>query len=296
MSTLPTRAFGRTGLQVSILGLGGGTLGSEALEDRDAGRLLHVAFELGITLFDTARSYGLSEDRIGRHLADRRSRVVVSTKLGYGIEGLADWTGPCVEAGVDEALARLRTDVLDIVHLHSCPVEVLERGEVVDALEGAVRSGKIRVPAYSGDNEALAWAVASGRFGSIQTSVNVCDQWSSRNVLPRAAAERVGVIAKRPLANAFWRFEERPTGDYAETYWHRWHTMAPDLEGVDPSELALRFAAHAPGVTAAITGTVQESHLRRNVDCVLRGPVDDEVARRIVGAFDRHGADWPGDV
>jgi aryl-alcohol dehydrogenase-like predicted oxidoreductase len=294
MSDLPRRQFGATDLEVSALGLGAGTIGDESIDDQDVGRLLHLAVDLGVTLFDTARSYGASEDRIGRHLADRRQHIVLSTKLGYGIEGVPDWTGPCVTAGVDEALARLRTDYIDIVHLHSCPLETLERGEVIAALEDAVRAGKVRFAAYSGENEALRFAATCGRFGSIQTSVNVCDQWSLRNVLPGAAS--LGVIAKRPLANAFWRFSKRPAGNYAELYFDRWQAMATDLDGIDPATVALRFAAWAPGVSAAIAGTTREANLRANVQDVARGPLPSETVTRLREAFDRVGSQWPGDV
>src|SRR5208337_2343728 len=105
--------------------------------------------------------------------------------------------------------------------LHSCEAATLERGEVVGALADAVRAGKVRVMGYSGEGEALAWAVRSGRFGAIETSVNLCDQRVIDEVLPAAAAAGMGVVAKRPLANAPWRFGARPAGDYAEVYWDR---------------------------------------------------------------------------
>jgi aryl-alcohol dehydrogenase-like predicted oxidoreductase len=143
-------------------------------------RFLNTTLDLGITLIDTARGYGLSEERIGRHLAQRRSEFVLSTKLGYGITGQTDWTGAAIEAGVDEALRRLATDRIDIVHLHSCELPTLLAGEVIDALERARDKGKLRTVAYSGENEALAWAIASKRFGGVECSVNLFDQASLR--------------------------------------------------------------------------------------------------------------------
>src|SRR4051812_13673646 len=126
-----SRAFGDTGLTVSALGFGGGHIGDPATPEPEVERLLNEVLDAGVTLIDTARGYGASEERIGRHLSGRRSEVVLSTKVGYGIPGYEDWTGPCVAAGVDEALRLMRTDRIDVVHLHSCPLEVLERGEVV---------------------------------------------------------------------------------------------------------------------------------------------------------------------
>lgn len=297
MSTpLPRRAFGATGLTVSALGLGAAQIGRDDVTEREAEALLNRALDLGVTLFDTARSYGSSEARIARYLKHRRDEFVLSTKGGYGVDGVADWTAPCITAGVDAALTRLATDRIDVFHLHSCPTEVLARGAVIDALEGAVRAGKVRVAAYSGENEALSWAVRSGRFASVEASVNVCDQASLDGALREAAARGVGVIAKRPLANAPWRFETRPVGDYAETYWERLRAMALDPSPLAWDELSLRFSAWAPGVSACIVGTARLEHLERAVEVVARGPLPDEAASRVRAGFARYGAGWRGEV
>lgn len=177
MSAAPARRpFGNTGLTVPTLGFGAGGVGDPALSERDAETLLNSVLDLGIGLIDTARSYGTSEERIGRHLARRRGEFVLSTKVGYSVPGFEDWTAACVSAGVDLALQNLRTDVIDVVHLHSCPRATLERSGVAEALGRAVETGKVRVAAYSGDGDPLDFAVASGSFGSVQTSVNVVDQ------------------------------------------------------------------------------------------------------------------------
>jgi Aldo/keto reductase family. len=70
----------------------------------------------------------------------------------------------------------MKTDYLDIVHLHSCNLDVLKSGEVIEALHKTVEQGKVKIAAYSGENEELKFAVDSNSFGSIQTSVNICDQ------------------------------------------------------------------------------------------------------------------------
>jgi len=296
LPALPLRALGATSLRVPALGLGAAHVGRHDVPDDDAARLLHEALDLGVTLLDTAPSYGLSEERIGRHLAHRRDEFVLCTKGGYGVSGVADWTGPVIVAGVDQALGRLRTDRIDVFLLHSCPRDVLVRGEVVDALEAVVRAGKVRVAGYSGDNDALDHAVASGRFGVVEASVNLCDQRALREAVPMAAAKGVGVVAKRPLANAPWRFAARPVGDYAETYWSRLRAMDLDPTPLAWDALALRFAAYAPGVSACIVGTSRVEHLRRAAACVAEGPLPDDLRERIAAAFARHGADWPGEV
>lgn len=290
------RPFGTTGLLVSAVGFGAGHIGEAALGEADAGRLLNRALDLGITLFDTARGYGLSEERIGRHLAHRRGEYVLSTKVGYGIPGHADWTPGIIGAGVTEALRRLRTDYIDIVHLHSCPRDTLERSGVVEALAREVQAGRVRVAAYSGDNDALAAAVAGGAFQSVQCSVNIVDQWALRNVLPEAARRGLGVIAKRPMANAPWRFTDRPLGHYAETYWTRWKTLGLDPRGLAWGEIALRFLVHHPAVSASIVGTRDERHLAANLDEARRGPLPADWLAGLAAAYERDGGSWPGEV
>ena len=270
---MQTKPYGNSGIDVSILGLGAGQVGDERLAEQDAALLLNTALDLGITLIDTARGYGLSEERIGRHLAHRRSEFVLSTKVGYGIPDHADWTGAIIEAGIDAALTRLRTDVLDIVHLHSCELPTLQAGEVVDALERARDKGKIRIAAYSGENEALRWALASGRFGGVECSVNLFDQGVLDGPLARARQDGLGVIAKRPLGNAPWRFDARPVGDYAETYWARMQELAYDTSGLAWDEFALRFSAWQPEVSCAIVGTASIAHLRHNAGIAAKGPL-----------------------
>lgn len=281
---------------VPALGYGCTAVGQRAVSEDEAARLLNGAVDLGLRLLDTARSYGLSEERIGRHLAHRRSEIILSTKVGYGVEGYEDWTGPCVSAGIDRALRVLRTEWIDMVHLHSCPLETLRRGEVTGALTRAREAGKIRVAAYSGDNEALRWAVDSGLFGSVETSYSLCDQASRANgSLARAAAKGVGVIAKRPLANAPWRAGPSDADDgAAAAYRSRWAAFHEDLGGVPPGEVALRFAAHERGVHSALVGSSSLEHLRANAGAVARGPLPAELVEALHAWFAKHGAAWDG--
>ena len=84
------RSFGHTGLTVPALGFGAMQAGDPRLPEEAAARILNHALDLGLALVDTARAYGLSEERIGRHLARRRDEFVLSTKVGYGVDGIAD--------------------------------------------------------------------------------------------------------------------------------------------------------------------------------------------------------------
>lgn len=127
------RQPGGSSLNVSALGFGAGHIDATDLSGRDASDLLHAALELGINFFDTARGYGASEERLGRWLVPHRDRIVLSTKVGYDVPGLKDWAAGAVTGGIDRALKVLNADVIDVVFLHSCPMPVLQQGEVIDA-------------------------------------------------------------------------------------------------------------------------------------------------------------------
>jgi aryl-alcohol dehydrogenase-like predicted oxidoreductase len=279
-----------------VLGLGAGRIGESGTTDADVDRLIGTALDLGVTLIDTARSYGTSEERLGRVLQGRRGSVVLSTKLGYGVPGVPDWTGPAVVAGVDGALERLRTDLIDIVHLHSCPREVLERGEVVDALQRTVRAGKVRVPAYSGEDDALDWAVRSGAFGAVQCSVSLVDQGVLSGAVPVAAEGGIGVLAKRPLGNAPWRFDRRPEAEDVAEAWVRFAALGLEPGGLPWDALAARFAAFAPGVSAILLGTASTEHLTRAARAIADGPLPPPALAAIQAAHARVGSGWPGRI
>jgi aryl-alcohol dehydrogenase-like predicted oxidoreductase len=289
------RPFGKTGLDVSALGLGAGSLGGDDVTEDAAEHLLHAAVDAGVTLFDTARSYGASEERIGRYLSHRRADVVLSSKGGYGVEGVADWTPEVLTRGIERALTLMKTDRIDVFHMHSCPQDVAMREDLLLALERAREAGKILAMGYSGEGEALAWAVRSGRFGAVQCSVNLFDQSSFEYVLPAAEHKGIGVIAKRPLANAVWRHREWPRGDHAN-YWERMQAMQLDPGDLDWHELALRFSVFTPGVSSAIVGTSRVEHLLKDVAIVSKGPLPLPVRQRICTAFASKSRSWMGHV
>lgn len=286
--------LGHTGLKVSALGFGAMHINDERTTEAEAGALLNHVLDAGITLIDTARGYGLSEARIGRHLGARRSEFVLSTKVGYGVEGVPDWTYGCIVQGVERALRLMKTDVLDLVHLHSCPLPVLQQGDVIRALLDCRAAGKLRVPAYSGDNAEIDFAIACGAFGSLQTSISLCDQAHLAQRAALADHAGIGVIAKRPLAGAVWRLAQRPD-DFAEgQYWERFKAMG--LVGAeDWADVALRFVAFHSGAASAIVGTARPANLHRNLAAVARGPLPADLAIAIRDAFQQHGGDaWPG--
>lgn len=274
------------------LGFGAMQIGGPDIDEAAAARLLNEVLDAGIGLIDTARSYALSEQRIGRHLAARRDEFLLSTKLGYGVEGCEDWTYDCIRLGVDRALSTLATDHIDVAHLHSCPADVLRDNGVLDALATAREQGKIRCAAYSGDNEALSVAMESGMVQSVQASVSLFDQSNLRLRLTFARDNGIPVLAKRTLGGAPWR----PVPDLAppEAELHRrYQAMAAFLP--PPEEMAdtlLRFAAYAPGVTCVLVGGTRIDHLRSNIAAVERGPLPDSMLARIDEAWLRSGTSW----
>lgn len=301
LETIQTRHhFGDSQIEVSNLGLGAAQIGDKEISDEDAGTLLNRALDMGITLFDTARGYGLSEERVGRHLSWRRHDFTLCTKVGYGVEGHEDWTPGCIEAGVERALRALRTDYIDIVLLHSCPKQTLDNDALIEALLRQRERGLVRVIGYSGENDELKAAARVASFGALECSVNITDQRSLEDPLPAAFGLGMGVIAKRPVANAPWRFETRPDGHYAEVYWDR--SKAMNLEairakwGLSWQQLALRFVLSHAQVHSCIVGTSSIDHLHDNVRIANEGPLPLELIEELRRTFKSHDQGWVGQI
>jgi len=156
-------------------------------------------------VIDTAECYADSETLIGRAVSGRRREFHLFTKVGHaGGWGRDDWRPPAILKSIERSLERLRTDALDLVQLHSCSEGVLRKGDAIAALEAAKQRGLTRYIGYSGDGAAARHAVESGRFDTLQISVSVADQEAIEAVLPAARQRQLGVIAKRPVANAVW--------------------------------------------------------------------------------------------
>jgi len=289
------RLWGQTGLTVSALGFGAGHVGSPDLSEEEAGTLLNRAVDRGINVIDTARGYGLSEERIGRHLSWRRQDFHLVTKVGYQVEGAQDWTGDAVEKGLEQALVRLKTDHVQAVLLHSCPAAVFGRDDVRAALERVRTRGLADFVGYSGENEDLQAALDSGVFQVFESSVNVVEQgWLDRpGPVP-------ALLAKRPLANGFWRFAQRPVGQYCEPYWLRWQTWqaagVAETAGLPLDELALRFTLSFPEAGTAIVGTGRVDNLERNLALAEKGPLPADVLRRLRDAWKPYREQWRGEV
>src|SRR4051794_19245549 len=209
------RRLGRSGLTVSAVGLGTNNLGMKL--DLDGSReVVHAALDQGITLFDTADSYGASEERLGELLASRRDDVIIATKFGgdvrrRGLSNGEDWDARgarrYVVRPVEASLRRLRTDWIDLYQLHrpdaATPIE-----ETLSALDDLVRAGKVR---YVGSSNFTGWQVAHAewtartrgleRFVSAQNEYNWLARDAERDLVPALVEYGIGLLPYYPLAN-----------------------------------------------------------------------------------------------
>lgn len=283
------RPFGRTDMSVVPLGFGGAEIGFRGIAQPIVERLLNEALDAGLNVIDTAECYANSEETIGEVVSHRRGEFYLFTKCGHaaGFEE-PDWTPAMLAKQIDRSLQRLKTDCVDLLHLHSCSKEILERGEVIEVVKKAREAGKTRYIGYSGDSEAALYAVNTGEFDSLETSISIADQEALDLTLPVARERGMGVIVKRPIANAAWLFAERPTGDYSEPYWERLQALDyPFLKGdtARAVQTALRFTLSAPGVSVAIVGTTKPGRWAENLALLRPGQLS-------VSEYDAIRAHW----
>jgi len=271
------RAFGKTGMQVSVLGFGGGEIGFEKAPQEDVARLLNGAIDAGLNVIDTAECYIDSEEKIGNAISGRRKDFHLFTKCGHpDSPGVADWRPDSLLKSIERSLKRLKTDRVDLVQLHTCTLEDLQRGEVISALQKAREKGYARFIGYSGDSKAAKYAIECGVFDTLQTSLNIVDQEAIELTLPLARARGMGVIAKRPIANAVWRYATRPDVGYHQPYWERLQKLKYDFLKADPAQIAataLRFTLTVPGVDVAIVGTKNPDRWKANAKLLEAGPL-----------------------
>ncbi len=298
------RAFGRTGMQVSVLGFGGSEIGHQGALQADVDRLLNSALDAGLNVIDTAECYKNSEELIGKAVGHRRREYFLFTKVGHenGWDAGEDYSAASIARSIERSLKRLKTDVLDLVQLHSCSAATLKKGEAIEALGKARAAGRTRFIGYSGDSTDALFAIESGAFDALQTSVSIADQESIDLLLPAATKRGMGVIAKRPIANAAWRYSETPENDYYTEYWKRLRELrfdfaVPGSAKPEAASIALRFTLAMPGVHTAIVGTKNPDRWKQNAELLKAGPLPkgqidairakwNEVAKR----------DWVGQV
>lgn len=274
------RQLGKTDMQVSVLGFGGSEIGFESVTAETVEQLLNGALDAGLNVIDTAECYEASEELIGKTVSHRRAEFFLFTKVGHprGI-GSEDWSTPSILESIERSLRRLKTDRLDLVQLHGCSDSVLRKGDVIAALQTARERGHTRYIGYSGDSRSARFAVESGGFDTLQTSLNIADQEPIELTIPAAHERGMGVIAKRPIANAAWKAGHRPMDSYQHPYWDRLRKLDFDFIRGRPLEQsiahALRFTLSVPGVHTAIVGTTKPERWQENAKLLEAGPLSE---------------------
>lgn len=276
---METRRLGKTDMEVSILGFGGAEIGLEGpgASLKTVTRLLNAALDEGLNLIDTGECYGASEELIGRAVSGRRRDYFLFTKCGHpdGMPG-EDWRPDSLLGSIQRSLRRLRTDCLDLIQLHTCSEDELLKGTVIETLQRARERGYCRYIGYSGDSRAAHYAVQCQAFDCLQISVSIADQEALDLALPLALEQHLGVIAKRPLANAAWRTGRKPVNSYHHTYWDRLRRLDyPFIKDELETSIstALRFTLSTPGVHTAIVGTLTPGRWRQNATLLEAGPL-----------------------
>ncbi|HIG52550.1 MAG TPA: aldo/keto reductase [Candidatus Handelsmanbacteria bacterium] len=259
--------LGTTDLEISRHGFGAARIGDGVSLDQIE-NLLDSLLDLGITFIDTADCYTRSEELIGRYLGDRSGEFVIATKCGCtsGGDGEEEYSRAVIEKSIDRSLKRMGLECLDLVFLHTCSAEVLRAGEAADALMRARDAGKVRYTGYSGDDADALQAISMGVFDAIQVTFNILNQTALDEVLPAAQCAGIGVVAKRPIANARLLPPDSPQF-HGGPYWNPVRSLLTD-EGAwdDPLECSLRFTLSHPVITSAIIGTTNALHARENAN------------------------------
>jgi aryl-alcohol dehydrogenase (NADP+) len=296
--------LGKSGLKVSRICLGTMTYGSSqwrdwVLEERESRPFIQRALELGINFFDTADAYslGVSEEILGRALKDftRREEVVIASKVFFSMgdkPNLGGLSRVHIMQAIDDSLRRLGTEYLDLYQIHrwdpDTPIE-----ETLEALHDVVKSGKVR---YIGASSMYAWQFSKSlyladlhgwtRFVSMQNHYNLVYREEEREMIPLCRSEGIGVIPWSPLARGFLS-GNRSRQDWGETaraksdeFAHQMYYQESDFtvveravkiaqqRGVTPSQIALAWLLHQPGVTAPIIGASKMTHLEEGIAAI----------------------------
>jgi L-galactose dehydrogenase len=305
---IETRTLGRTGLAVTLLGLGGGgnsRLGlSNGLTIDHAADVVRAALDLGLTMIDTARVYG-TEPAVGRALQGRRrDGVIVSSKTPYLDDEKSLLTPQAFENNIDTSLRELGLETIDIYFIHGLrlPYYADSRERFLPILERARQAGKIRyyglTEAFETDtrHEMLQRAVQDDDWQVFMVGFNLLNPSARERVLVATLQKGIGTLGmfavRRALIDDSWlrlllqRLAESGAVDPGLP-------DSPDLmetlglRGVSEtlSEAAYRFCAYEPGMDCVLSGTSNSGHLRENLVAVQRGPLPAETLARLNQIF-----------
>jgi aryl-alcohol dehydrogenase-like predicted oxidoreductase len=287
MTDLPQRELGRTGLQVTMLGYGamelrGAPRGRDTTEAQ-AETILNSVLDAGINYIDTSIDYGLSEERIGRYISHRRSEYYLASKCGClvgappaprGQRSPHVFTRGNIVAGVEQSLARMHTDYLDVVQFHASPSkQALEEHGALEAVQELQQAGKVRFIGMSSTLPHLLDHIAMGVFDVFQIPYSAVEP-EHETVITSAAQAGAGIVIRGGAAKG-----APSEGKQGGMQWDRWQRvqLADLLEGMTPMEFILRFTFTHPDMDTNIVGTINPTHLLDNINALQRGPLPSEV-------------------
>jgi aryl-alcohol dehydrogenase-like predicted oxidoreductase len=262
--------------------------------EAQAETILNTVLDAGINYIDTSIDYGLSEERIGRYIASRRSQYHLASKCGC-VVGAAPaprgqrnphvFTRENIVAGVEQSLVRMKTDYLDVLQFHASPSrQTLEEHDALDAVLSLKRAGKVRFIGMSGTLPHLSDHIAMGVFDVFQIPYSAVER-EHEMLIGAAAGAGAGIVIRGGAAKG------APSGGGQDgPQWERWQKARLDdlLEGMSPMEFILRFTFSHPSMATNIVGTINPAHLRNNIDALLQGPLPPalyaEAKRRLAAA------------
>jgi aryl-alcohol dehydrogenase-like predicted oxidoreductase len=298
MDELQKRTLGRTGLDVTILGYGAmelrGAPRGRPVDRQQAAAVLNAVLDGGINFIDTSPDYGISEELIGEAISHRRGEFFLASKCGC-LVGAAPtppgqrnphvFTRENIIAGVNQSLARMKTEYLDLVQFHASPSrDVLEQHAALETLRDLQAEGKIRFIGISGTLPNLPEQIAMGVFDAFQIPYSAL-QREHEALISEAARAGGGTIIRGGVAKGI-PSDGRQPGDP----WQLWDKAGLDdlLDGMSRMEFILRYTLSHPDLHTTIVGTMSPEHLQENLAAARRGPlppdVYEEAKRRLAAA------------
>lgn len=301
------RTFGRTGLQVSEVGIGGGGASRMGLAtgstEAEVVTLIQRAFELGVNFFDTADNYG-TEEVIGRALVDHRDETIISTKTYPRLEDGSLLARRDLAPALEASLKQLNTDAVDVYHLHGVTEKDYEycAFELVPELELLRDSGKVRYFGISERNSSdathkmLQRALRDDFWDVMMIGFNLFNQSARETVFPETMRRDIAIEVMASARNQFSRPEL-----FAQEVVRLVDERTVNIDGFDPanpldflqslgdkpsiSEASYRFAAHEPGVHVVLVGTGQLNHLEENIAAFNAGPLPVDTTSNLITMF-----------
>ena len=302
---MQTVRLGRTGLMVSVAGLGCGghsRLGMARGKDlHHAADMVRRALDLGINFIDTARAYG-TEEAVGMGVKGRRDDAVISSKAGIG-RGETLVSAADMARYVDDCLTKLNTTYVDVFHLHGVtPAQYPHARDVmVPELKRQQAAGKVRFLAISeqfgGDtgHAMFRQCLADDLFDVVMVGFNILNPSARQRVFPQTREKDVGTLIMFAVREALSRPDElkKVVGQLIE----RGEVDAGAVDAADPLgflgdgkavvEDAYRFCRHEPGADVILTGTGDPAHLEANVAAIQQPPLPPEVLTKLDAIFGR---------